>query len=145
MTYHGVETLKAMVKPFMSKPTVLTLGHSNRSIGELISKVQENTVSVLVDVRTQPYSRYCPHFNKNALQRALEAGNIQYLWKGQNLGGMDVNLDYDKTINEVVQMAETTTVCILCTEKDYTACHRHLLLEPSLKKAGAKVKHILWD
>jgi len=129
----------------MSKPIIYTFGHSNRPIGEFLIKLKDNKIDTIIDVRTKPYSKYCPHFNKNALQRALKVQNIQYLWRGDNLGGMGVNVDYDKTINEVVQMAETARVCILCSEKDYTACHRHLLLEPSFNKAGAKVEHILWN
>lgn len=129
----------------MSKPIIATFGHSNRPIGEFINKLKENSVTILVDVRSKPYSRYSPHFSKYALQRALEAENIHYLWRGNNLGGLGVNTDYDKTINEVVEMAKTAKVCILCSEKDYTACHRHTLLEPSFNKAGAKVKHILWN
>src|SRR3990167_9290638 len=125
----------------MSKQIIFTFGHSNRTFFEFIGILKNNGISIIIDVRTKPYSRYCPHFNKNALQRELANENIQYLWRGNNLGGMGVNTKYSESINEVIQLAETATVCILCSEKNYTACHRHLTLEPSFNKAGAIVKH----
>lgn len=129
----------------MNKPVIFTLGHSNRTIFEFIGILKDNGISIIVDVRTIPSSRYCPHFNKNALQAKLAKENIQYLFRGNNLGGKAVNTNYGESIDEVVQIAETSTVCILCSEKDYKTCHRYLTLEPSFRKAGAEIKHILWD
>lgn len=130
----------------MSKLTILTLGHSNRSIGEFINKLKNNNVVVLIDARTKPYSRYCPHFNKNALCRALTAENIQYLWRGKNLGGKGVNEGYEEAIDELVKMArDEIQICVMCSEGDYTKCHRYLILTPSLQERGLSVIHIEYE
>ncbi|MCX6724334.1 MAG: DUF488 domain-containing protein [Candidatus Staskawiczbacteria bacterium] len=124
------------------KPIIFSVGHSNHPIDIFISRLKKHKISILVDVRTTPLSRFCPHFNKNALQQALNRENILYLWKGRNLGGRNINIDYDKTIIEVSEMAKGKRTCILCSEKDYKKCHRYLTLTPSLEKQGFFVKHI---
>ena len=45
-----------------------TIGHSNHSIDRFIQLLDENGIMILVDVRSAPYSRYNPQFNKEDLQ-----------------------------------------------------------------------------
>ena len=124
---------------------IFSLGHSNRKIGEFLGKLKDNQIDVLVDVRTSPYSRYCPQFNQKALSQSLEAENIQYLWKGNNLGGKGENINYDEAIDELTEMAkEGKRVCIMCSEGDYKKCHRYQTLTPSLEKRNVTINHIQW-
>lgn len=100
-------------------------------------------MDTLVDVRTIPYSKYCPHFNANTLRGAVEAENIQYLYRGKNLGGRGVNEGYEDAIQELSKMAKDgIRVCVMCSEGDYKKCHRYLTLTPSFKKQGLSVSHI---
>ncbi|MDE2901056.1 MAG: DUF488 domain-containing protein, partial [Chloroflexota bacterium] len=66
---------------------VLTIGHSNHSLAEFTALLQRHDVAAVADVRTAPYSRYTPHFNHDALRDALEAGGLDYMFLGGELGG----------------------------------------------------------
>src|SRR5579871_6746428 len=57
---------------------VFTVGHSTRSVDDLINLLQDHAVTLLVDVRTLPGSRRMPHFNKEQLQPALTVCDIAY-------------------------------------------------------------------
>ena len=66
---------------------LLTIGHSNHPIEKFIKLLVDNDVAILVDVRTSPYSRYSPQFNREALASELQKHAIQYRYGGQYLGG----------------------------------------------------------
>ena len=55
-----------------------TIGHSTRSIDELISLLKENDIKFLADVRAWPSSKRYPQFNKDALAESLTAHGIRY-------------------------------------------------------------------
>lgn len=129
----------------MPKPlkTIFTIGHSNLSPKDFINTLKKDRIGVLVDVRTIPYSSYCPHFNANTLRSSVEAENIQYLYRGKNLGGKGVNEGYEEAIKELADMVKKgKRVCVMCSEGDYKKCHRYLTLTPSFKKQGLSVSHI---
>jgi uncharacterized protein (DUF488 family) len=51
--------------------TLFTIGHSTRSLEELISAIQAHGIKTLVDIRAFPMSRRLPHFNRESLEKAL--------------------------------------------------------------------------
>jgi len=130
--------------PFMAK-TIYTIGHSNKTLPVFLKTLKKHGIQVLVDVRTIPLSRFYPHFNRNALQSALEKRDIQYLWRGQNLGGRGVNVGYEDAIDEVVRMAKGKRVCVMCSEGDYHKCHRLTMLAPSFEERGLEVVHTVYE
>ena len=125
---------------------IFSIGHSNFPITTFLKKLTENKIQLIVDCRTHPASRFCPHFNKNALQQALAKETINYLFRGQNLGGKGVNVGYEEAIDELVTLArQGKRVCIMCSEKKIEKCHRYTVLTPSLEERGLLVIHILYD
>ena len=66
---------------------LFTIGHSNIPIEEFLDLLRQHGVELLVDVRTAPYSRFCPQFNGPKLRRAVEAVGLQYRFAGEALGG----------------------------------------------------------
>ncbi len=142
---------------------LFTIGHSNIQIEEFLELLRRHGVEMLVDVRTAPYSRYCPQFNRAALQRALEAAGLCYHYDGEALGGKpaDENLrredgtpDYDKIAGSAVYqdglerleaLAAAQRVAIMCSEADPDRCHREKLIARSLRARGVKVTHIRPD
>ncbi|MBN1145676.1 MAG: DUF488 domain-containing protein, partial [Anaerolineales bacterium] len=64
-----------------------TLGHSNHSLEKLVQLLNDNGVTVLVDVRSAPYSRHRPWFDKDHLEFELPRKGIQYIFAGKHLGG----------------------------------------------------------
>ena len=128
------------------KNIIFSFGHSNRAYSEFLKYLQKNKIDTLIDIRTFPKSRFCPHFNEKRLSEALSEANITYIFKGKNLGGLGENVDYEETIDGLVEMVKSgKKVCVMCSEADYKKCHRHEMLEPSFIERGVAVKHIVYD
>ena len=66
--------------------TLYTIGHSTRTLDELIAVLQAHSIETLVDIRAFPMSRRLPHFNRESLEQALPSAGIRYLWM-KALGG----------------------------------------------------------
>lgn len=143
--------------------TIFSIGHSNHSAGKLFDLMRLHRVEVLVDVRSQPSSKYAPHFNRAPLKRALEGNGFKYLFLGHELGGRpDGDEFYDKDghvlYNRVAQShsfldgierlekgAAEYRLAIMCSEEDPTDCHRRLLIGRVLTERGTDLIHIRGD
>lgn len=66
---------------------VLTVGHSNHAPEAFLALLTRHGVTALADVRSAPYSRFNPQFNRNALSASLADNDIAYVWLGRELGG----------------------------------------------------------
>ncbi len=75
----------------MSDATVaadlLTIGHSNLPADRFIALLKDAGVSAIVDVRSVPFSRWCPWFSSKALAARLAANGMVYVALGDALGG----------------------------------------------------------
>lgn len=121
---------------------IFTIGHSDKSTVVFLARLIDYQIDRVIDVRTKPYSRWCPQFNRNQLEYSLAEVDINYDWRGNNLGGLSVNVDYDKTLQWVFDRAEYENIALLCSEGDYRKCHRFRMLTPSLEALGAELVHI---
>ncbi|HEX2906092.1 MAG TPA: DUF488 domain-containing protein [Phototrophicaceae bacterium] len=72
----------------MNHLILYTIGHSNISRADFLMLLRQHHITVLVDVRSAPYSRYVPHFNKAALEAFLVENGINYKYAGEYLGGL---------------------------------------------------------
>lgn len=147
----------------MSQPTIYTIGHSNQSASALVALLRQHRIEVLIDVRSAPYSRYSPHFNREALQETLSDAGIRYRFAGEYLGGRPTDpdcydelgkVDYQKIagkawyqagIERVIEYASTARTAIMCSEEDPNHCHRHKLIAQTLLGRGVTVLHIRGD
>jgi len=123
---------------------IYTIGYGLKKIDEFIEKLNENKIKVLVDVRTHPFSRWNPKFSRPSLEAELAKHSIKYLYRGHNLGGLDENIDFEATIDEMVALSSLMGLVIMCTEGDYRSCHRFIMLTPAFEAKGIKVEHIIW-
>jgi uncharacterized protein (DUF488 family) len=150
-----------------SPPRVLTIGHSNHTAEDFISLLRQHGITTLIDVRSEPYSRYAPHFCRAPLEASLSVVSIAYRWTGDTLGGRPTdpacyhdgivrkgNVDYrvlarhpqfQAGLQDLLTQARTDQVAIMCSEEDPRRCHRHRLIEPSLREHGVEVLHIRRD
>lgn len=142
---------------------IYTIGHSNHTTEAFAALLGKYGVTMVVDVRSAPYSKFAPQFNKDDLQRLLAAEQIRYRYSGRELGGMpkDESLhsasgkpDYDKIaatpefqseLNDVVDLAGKEEIAIMCSEGDPMACHREKLIARVLRQWGVEVLHIAPD
>ncbi len=141
---------------------VLTVGHSNHPLETFVSLLRQHGVTTLADVRSAPFSRFNPQFNRKPLDAALQAQGIAYLFMGHALGGRPedrscyengrVRYDrlartplYREGIDQVIETAEVERVALMCAEREPLDCHRTLLVGRSLAERGVAVAHILGD
>jgi uncharacterized protein (DUF488 family) len=140
---------------------IYTIGHSHVPVEQFVSLLAQHQIEVLVDTRSQPYSRYAPQFNRESLKASLEQAGVKYLYMGDALGGRpadkqyydaDGKVDYDRLatapfylegLERLKKGAEKYRLAIMCSEADYHKCHRYNLITRSLVAEGIPVRHIL--
>ena len=66
--------------------TIYTIGHSTRTLDELVAALRGHGITTLVDIRAFPMSRRLPHFNRESLEQELPKAGIAYVWM-KELGG----------------------------------------------------------
>ncbi len=143
--------------------TIYTIGHSNMGAEALNALLRQHAVSLLVDVRSAPYSRLWPQFNQATLRDSLGGAGIEYLFLGRELGGRPdderlrnpngtPNYDamartplYQQGLAQLIEVAASRPTAILCSESDPHHCHRYKLVTPTLEARGIQVQHILSD
>ena len=121
---------------------ILTVGHSNRAFSEFTDILSEHRVTLLVDVRSKPHSRWCPWFGAKYLEEHLP---MLYIWRGKTLGGLDATIhpdDFDDSIEELILLSKRYRVCVMCSEKSPEKCHRTSKIGVALQKRRIKVVHI---
>lgn len=142
--------------------TLYTVGHSNHSIEKFIGLLSVNGITAVADVRSQPFSRRHPQFNKERLAAALSQRGIAYVFLGKELGARsDDPSCYEKGRVQYARLAATPLfksgiervlagaakfrIALMCAEKEPLDCHRTLLVSRALEGAGARIAHILAD
>jgi len=146
---------------------IFTIGHSTRSVDELIAMLADNGVGLVCDVRSYPRSRRHPQFNAETLPAELAAASIGYAHlkalggrRGrQDLGGPSPNglwreeafrnyADYALTppfraaLDDLRIRAEETKIAIMCAEAVWWRCHRRIITD-YLLAAGETVIHVM--
>jgi uncharacterized protein (DUF488 family) len=141
---------------------LFTIGHSNHTFPELLELLRRHDVSIVCDVRSQPYSRRYPQFCQVPLKEALEAAGIRYEFLGRELGArpkepdcyVDGQVAYDRLaqtpafqagLRTVRERARVERPALLCAEKDPITCHRTVLVCRRLREPGLAIRHILED
>lgn len=141
---------------------VMTIGHSNHTFREFATLLQTHGVGAVADVRSTPYSRYQPLFNKQVLREALRQVGVSYVFLGMELGARSRNHahydngrvkysrlaaapEFESGIERVIEGAASYRVALMCAEKDPLDCHRTLLISPALEHLRVSVTHILGD
>lgn len=127
-----------------------TVGHSNYSINEFIKRLQGLGIKNFVDVRSKPYSRYAPHFNKKRLLASLGSEGIRYDWIGRSLGGLKgpsiKSEQFREGMQWVYSLADHGDTAICCMERQPNECHRATKLAEYIRQStDRKVEHLLHD
>lgn len=144
--------------------TPYTIGHSTRTLDELVSALKAHGIETLVDIRAFPMSRRLPHFNRESLESELARHGIKYVWM-KALGGYrkkmredsphtalrnesfrnyaDYTLtpEFEAAIAELLAIAEQSRTAYMCAERVYFHCHR-MIVSDWLVAHGHGVLHI---
>jgi len=144
--------------------TLYTIGHSTRTLEELIAALQGHSIQTLVDIRSFPMSRRLPHFNRESLEKSLPEAGVKYVWM-KELGGRRkkirddspnvalrspsfrnyadymLTVEFQRAIADLITMAEHSRTAYMCAERVYFRCHR-MLVSDWLAAHGHEVLHI---
>jgi len=144
-----------------SPMSLYSIGHSNVGIDGFLGLLSRHGIDTLVDTRSQPFSRYSPQFNQEALRKSLAAAGIAYEYLGRELGGRpqgtefyysDGKVDYDRlagapfylsAIERLIALGAARRVAFMCSEADYHNCHRYNLITRTLVRRQIPVEHIM--
>jgi uncharacterized protein (DUF488 family) len=141
-----------------------TIGHSTRTLEDLIDTLHAHAIRNLVDIRSIPMSRRLPHFNREALEKSLSDAGIRYIWLPA-LGGRRKKIrddspnialrndsfrnyadhmltpEFQRGIDELIKLADEFPTAYMCAERVYFHCHR-MLVSDWLVAHGHEVLHI---
>lgn len=146
------------------KPLVCTIGHSNRSLSDLVELLTANEIVRVLDVRTVPRSRHNPQFNRETLPESLGARDIGYTHlpglgglrharaDSPNTGWNNLSFrgyaDYMQTpefagnVQQVEELASRERCALMCAEAVPWRCHRSLIGDALLVR-GVRVEDIV--
>jgi len=146
------------------QPTIFTIGHSTRTLEELVRLLRCHEIERLVDIRTIPRSWHNPQFNREQLPESLGRWGIGYVhikelgglrhptpdspnagWRNRSFRGFADYMQTDefhRGLRRLIDMAREHRVAIMCAEAAPWRCHRSLVAD-ALTGAGVNVEHIL--
>src|SRR5215470_7748123 len=144
--------------------TLYTIGHSTRTLDELISVLQTHQIETLVDIRAFPISRRLPHFNRESLEAELPKHGIRYVWMKalggyrkairkdsphtglrnasfRNYADYTLTTEFEDAVGELLNFAAQGRTAYMCAERVYFRCHR-MIVSDWLVAHGHDVLHI---
>ena len=141
---------------------VFTIGHSTQPLEKFVALLRRHEISAIGDVRSAPYSRHNPQFNRESLCASLKQELVSYVFLGKELGARSEDeccyvhnkVSYQRLaetylfkdgIKRVIDGARKYRIALMCAEKDPLDCHRTILVSRELVRGGVKVTHILWN
>lgn len=143
---------------------VFTIGHSTHSIKEFINLLIKYEINCVIDVRSVPYSKYNPQFNRESLSSDLKNQDIFYAHFGKEFGArhtspilLDENGQVDfykvwemddfkngiKRLEDAIERGYK--IALMCSEANPLDCHRFSMISHQLVNEGFEVIHILPD
>ncbi|MBE1162791.1 DUF488 family protein [Dyella acidiphila] len=140
--------------------TVLTIGHSSHPIERFVALLKQNGVTAVADVRSSPFSRHNPQYNRESLLEALSGAGIVYVFVGKELGARSSDPScyengrvqyarlaktslFESGIDRVLQGVKKYRIALMCAEKEPLDCHRTLLVSRALESREVSILHIL--
>lgn len=141
---------------------LFTIGHSSHALEVFLELLREHGISAVADIRSTPYSQYCPHFSKDVFARSLGDAGIKYVFLGRELGGRSDDPscyengriryarlarrpEFRDGIERLKNGALEHRIAVMCAEREPLECHRTILVSPVLEKEGLSVQHIHAD
>jgi uncharacterized protein (DUF488 family) len=141
---------------------LFSIGHSNIEAERFIALQHAAGIKTIADVRSTPFSQFCPWFSAKNLAPLLDREGIGYSSYGVELGGrpsdpalyrdgiadfeaMAKQPDFHAGLDRLVAEAARNPVCVMCSEREPLECHRCLLVGRALAARGLNVGHILHD
>lgn len=131
------------------KGHIFTVGSGRRTLEEFTGILAASGISILVDVRRFPRSRF-PWFRREPLAEALASRGIRYVYLGEELGGYRrggyerymKSDEFRRGMDRLIEAAAGRNAAVMCSEKPPWKCHRRFIGN-ELEQRGWKVSHLL--
>jgi len=140
--------------------SIHTIGYASHTIESFVATLEKFNITAIADVRSQPYSKFKPEFNRENLKKALINNSIDYVFLGDNIGARikatecykNGQADYEliskhplfqEGIDRLLKGMGKFSIALMCAEKDPINCHRTILICKHLKKHKIKIYHII--
>ena len=127
---------------------IFSIGHSNRTLVELIDILKVYGIGTLADIRSYPRSKRNTHFDRESLERELPAAGIEYVWikdlGGMRGGGYEEHMntpEFEAGLDALMARASGKKTAFMCAELDWRRCHRGFVSQ-ALHSLGWDVVHI---
>ncbi len=141
---------------------LFTIGHSVHTVEGFVALLKQHAVNALCDVRSSPYSRHSPQFNRESIKEDVLKHGIRYIYLGAELGPRSSDLScyengkvqyqriaekeiFQQGLSRLQKGMETHRIALMCAEKDPLTCHRMLLICRNLRRPIIHIRHILED
>ena len=148
---------------------IYSIGHANRAFEDFVNLLSIYEIEYLIDVRSSPYSKMFPVYNREPLSILLKKKGFTYVYLGDVLGGLpkdpscyidyiDKHNEYSRKIDyskiekkeffkdgiERLKLANTKglKIAVMCSELNPEECHRSKLIGLVLQKDGIIMHHI---
>ena len=140
--------------------TLYTIGHSTHTMDRLLELLSFHSISAIADVRSSPFSRYNPQFNREPLQNALRTAGVEYVFLGKELGArcsdpschINGKVEFGRVartslfqsgLQRLRSGIDSFVISLLCAEKDPIVCHRMILVCRAMRSDSLGIRHIL--
>lgn len=142
--------------------TIYTIGYTGFNLAEFIRVLKERDINILIDVRSNPSSKYYTDFNKEELTKSLEVEGIRYDNFKEEFGARQNNLKFyiegyldfqlfcnSNRFKDGIKKLKNATkrnynIALMCAEKDPINCHRCIMIGNGIRNYF-DVQHILPD
>ena len=141
--------------------TIYTIGYSGFSIEDFVKKIKNNNINCVIDVRSSPFSKYFPQYNKEFVKKYLNNNNILYM-NFLEFGARQTDpkffnpkgyLDFEKytqslsflhgTERVVNGIAKGYNIALMCAEKEPSHCHRTIMISRWFSKNDFNIIHFM--
>jgi uncharacterized protein (DUF488 family) len=139
-----------------------TIGHSKQELEHFLQLLKMHAITAIADVRSSPYSKFNPQFNREVLQTALKENGIAYVFLGVELGPRSENpacyrdgkVQYSRLaktdlflhgLERLLAGMKSHRIALMCAEKDPISCHRMVLVCRAVRSEPIEIYHILDD
>ena len=150
-----------------SAHALFTIGHSTRPIAEFVELLRQCAVACVVDVRSIPYSRANPHYDRERFASTLAAYQLGYVhlgalggrrgkaadvapklnafWGNQsfhNFADYALSTTFRSGLADLEERGRASRCAIMCAEAVWWRCHRRIIAD-YLIADGLDVLHIM--
>jgi len=152
----------SIIRRMVHQSFIHSIGHGNKSIKEVIKALRHFDIQYLLDVRSKPFSKWNPDFNRPLLKETLKEAGLTYVFVGDSLGGLPSDRScYDesgKVLYEEIKEKDffksglrrlfkaqenKAKIALMCSETNPAACHRSKLIGAVLMERGIDMQHII--